>query len=68
MTHRRSSLTRGHSYDEDPLLNRSLPEAGKTSTKPLHGADLAATVDGGKGDFGPKSMPMQELHVPSSTK
>ena len=55
-------------YDEDSLLNRSLPEAVKTPTKPLHGADLAAAVDGGKGGLGPKSMPVLRLHVPSSTK
>ena len=48
-------------YDDKPL-----PEAGKTPTTPIQGADLAAAVDGGNGDLGPNSMPSQGLHVSSS--
>ena len=55
-------------FDERALLYdvESLPEAGKTPTTPVQGADLAAAVDGGKGDLGLNSMPGQGLHVSSS--
>ena len=52
-------------YDEE-----SLPEAGKTPTKPIQGADLAVTVDRDKGDLGSNSMPSQGLYMypPSSMR
>ena len=55
-------------FDERALLydDKSLPRAGKTPTTPVQGADLAAAVDGGKGDLGPNSTASQWLHVSSS--
>ena len=45
-------------YDEE-----SLPVAGKTPPTSVQGADLATTVEGGKGDLGPNSTPSQGLRV-----
>ena len=44
-----------------------LPEAGKTPTTSVQGADLVAAVDGGNRDVDPNSTPSQGLHVSSST-
>ena len=52
-------------FDERTFLydKESLPEPGKTPTTPVRRADLAATVDGEKGDLGPNSTPSQQLHA-----
>ena len=53
-------------FDERALLydEESLPEAGKTPTTPVQGADLAAAVDGGKGDLGLNSSPARGYMCP----
>ena len=57
-------------FDKNALLydKESLPEAGKTLTKPVQGADLAAAVDEGKRDLhvSTNDAPSQGLHVSSS--
>ena len=41
----------------------TLPEAGKTTTTPSKGTDLAAIVDGGNGEVCRDSTPGQGVHV-----
>ena len=55
-------------FDKRALLydEISLHEACKAPTKSVQGANLAAAVDGGKGDVGTNNTPIQGLHVSSS--